>query len=91
MTCKETPCYMRDSAWKCHIVENTKRFSSYVKHFWNLPRTRNTESWLVYGYCQCLLYLECGRQVLDLLFIATYKNALSVTYKDDKLKDDEFY
>ena len=33
ITCKKIPCYMRDSACRWFIVENTKIFQSYVKHF----------------------------------------------------------
>ena len=33
ITCKKIPCYMRDSACRWFIVENTKIFRSYVKHF----------------------------------------------------------
>ena len=43
-TCKKISCYMCDSACRWRIAENTK---SYVKHFWNLPRVRNTKSRLV--------------------------------------------
>ena len=33
ITCKKIPCYMRGSACRWFIVENTKIFQSYVKHF----------------------------------------------------------
>ena len=33
ITCKKIPCYMRDSACRWFIVENTKIFRGYVKHF----------------------------------------------------------
>ena len=41
ITCKKIPCYIRDSACRWLIVENTKIFQSYVKHFWIFPRERN--------------------------------------------------
>ena len=46
---KKIPCYMRDSACMWCIVGSAKIFWSYVKHFWNLPQARNTESKLFYG------------------------------------------
>ena len=45
--CEKIPWYMWDSACRWCIDENEKVFWSYVKRFWNLPRERNTESWLV--------------------------------------------
>ena len=33
ITCKKIFCHMRDSACRWLIVENTKIFKSYVKHF----------------------------------------------------------
>ena len=33
ITREKIPCYIRDSAYRCFIVENAKIFRSYVKHF----------------------------------------------------------
>ena len=33
ITCKKIPCDMRDSGCSSRIVENSKIFRSYVKHF----------------------------------------------------------
>ena len=33
ITCKKIPCYMRESACRWLIVENAKKFQSYVKYF----------------------------------------------------------
>ena len=48
ITCKKIPCHMRDSAYRWFIVENTKIFRSYVKHFLIFARERNC------GFLICL-------------------------------------
>ena len=40
ITCKEIPCYMRESTCKWLIVKNIKISQSYDKHFWIFPRRR---------------------------------------------------
>ena len=44
ITCNIIPCYMHDSAYRWLIVEHTKIFRSYVKHFLIVPREKIVKS-----------------------------------------------
>ena len=50
ITCKEIPCYMRDSACRWFIVKKAKIFWSYVKHFWILAGVRKCR--ILIGLCK---------------------------------------
>ena len=45
---KENPLLYVQLSLQVQLVENTKIFLSYVKHFWIFPPERIAESWLVY-------------------------------------------
>ena len=50
VTYKKITCYMRDSAYRCFIVEKAKIFWSYVFKVFEVSRVwENVESWLVYA------------------------------------------
>ena len=49
ITCKKIPCYIHDLTCRWRIVESTKIFVSFLKHFGNLLLVRNTESRLIYS------------------------------------------
>ena len=87
ITCKETPCYMRDSSCWWSIVKKAKIFWSYVKYFWILPEVRhcrilislwNTFSWIVQSYFSTEIIKRSFASFFFLLFrLFLSKNKIS--------------
>ena len=50
ITCKKICCYVHDSACRWLMVESTKIFQSYVKHFWIFQCEKNCR--ILIGSCK---------------------------------------